>query len=384
MPHYYFSTMKHIDTAELVNDFCTLAPIEGISLKENKVADYIKRRLEPLGIRIVEQSIPVDGSQAGNVICIPEETDTAKPVTVLAAHMDTVRSTANLKPVVRDGVVASDGTTILGADNRAGVAALLYMFQTVRRNKLPLNNIIVLFTVAEEIGMVGARNLDLAEFPAVERVFVFDCSKRPGVFIQHCYGCLKFSVDIRGKPAHAGVAPERGVNAIAIAADIINAMPQGRLPGDATFNVGTITGGEATNVVSSDVRFTGEIRGPSMEVIEAQLDRLKNTAAETAERYGGKTGVQTSLAFAPFCIDPASDHFKSAGEVLRKAGLKPEPIVYTGGSDANAFNEKGIPAVNFGIGAQQPHSNEEFILVEDLVKATEMVMCAAIGEVVNC
>lgn len=372
--------MKHIITDSLVDDFCTLARIEGTSLKERKVADYIKQQLEPLNIRVIEQSLPDVESNTGNLICIPAETDLNKPVTFLAAHMDTVRPTGKLKPVIKDGVITTDGTTILGADNRAGVAALLYMLRTAREKRLRMNNIVVLFTVAEEIGMVGARKLDLSEFPSIERVFVFDCSKRPGIFIQHCYGCLKFYVTVQGRPAHAGVAPEKGVNAIAIAADIISQLGQGRLEDGATFNIGTIRGGDATNVVSSEVMFDGEIRGPSMDVIERHLARLRETAVNTADRYGGKVELETSLAFAPFYIDPSSDHYKAAGEIIRKAMLEPNPIRYTGGSDANAFNAQEIPAINFGIGAQQPHSNEEFIYIEDLVKTTELVFHAAIAE----
>ncbi len=372
--------MKYINTDALVDDFCTLARIEGTSLKEKKVAEYIKQQLEPLNIRVLEQPISGVKSNAGNLFCIPEESDTGKPVTVLAAHMDTVRSTRNLNPVIKDGVITSDGTSILGADNRAGVTALLYMLKAAREKDLRLHNIVVLFTVAEEIGMVGARNLDLSVLPSIERVFVFDCSRRPGIFIQHCYGCLKFYVTVHGRPAHAGVAPEKGVNAIAITAEIINKLGQGRLDDDATLNIGTIHGGEATNVVSYNVEFDGEIRGPSMEVIEYHFDRLQKIAKETAARYGGEVEINTSLAFAPFFIDPSSDHYKKAENIIRKADLNPDPIRYTGGSDANAFNAQGIPAVNFGIGAQQPHSNEEFIYIEDLVKTTELVFYAAIPE----
>ncbi len=369
---------KYIEHDTLVDEFCTLAKIEGIPLNEKKVADYIRRYLEPLDIRIVERSIPVDGSKSGNILCIPQETDPKKPLIFLAAHMDTVRSTGNLNPVIKDGAITSDGTTILGADNRAGVAALLYTLRIARAKKLPLHNVIVLFTVAEEIGMIGARNIDLADFPSIERIFVFDCSRRPGIFIQHCFGCLKFKVTVLGKPAHAGVNPEKGVNAIAIAAAIINSLEQGRLEDEATFNVGSIHGGEATNVVSSEVVFDGEIRGPSMEIIEKHLDNLKETASSIATRHYGEIQIDTTLAFAPYYIDPASNHYKAAESILRKAGLKPTPIRYTGGSDANAFNAKGIPSINFGIGAQQPHSNEEFILIEDLVKTTELTLSAAV------
>lgn len=370
--------MKYIDTDVLTADFCRLAKIEGISLKEKRVADYIKQYLDPFDVRIIEQSISIDGNETGNLLCIPRETDLNKPLLFLAAHMDTVRSTLNLNPVVKNGVIASDGATILGADNRAGVAALLYMLRIAREYGRRLNNIVLLFTAAEEIGMIGARNLDLSGFPSIERIFVFDCSRRPGIFIQHCFGCLKFKITVQGKPAHAGVAPEKGINAIAIAAGIINSMQQGRFDDEATYNIGTIHGGDATNVVSSEVVFDAEIRGPSMEIIEKHLNRFKKTTSTIASHYNGKTHIDTSLAFAPFCIDPASEHYKFAESILRKAGLTPKPIRYTGGSDANAFNAKGIPAINFGIGAQNPHSNEEFIFIEDLVKTTELALYAAV------
>jgi tripeptide aminopeptidase len=369
--------MNFLDTAQLVGDFCSLARIEGISLKERKVADYIKSKLEPLRVRVVEQPISFGGAESGNLICIPEETDRDKPVTFLAAHMDTVQSTQLLTPIVNDTAITSDGSTILGADNRAGVAALLYMIEVARKQKLPLNNVGVIFTVAEEIGLVGARHLDFSGYPTVKQIFVFDCSRRPGVFIQHCYGCLKFRMEVTGKSAHAGVAPEAGINAIAIAADIIHDVEQGRLDDDATFNIGTIHGGDATNVVSSRVVFEGEIRGPSMGVIEKHIHKLEKIAAAVTDRFKGSYRLDTSLAFAPFHIDPSSDHFKAAEKMIRKAGLEPKPIQYTGGSDANAFNSNGIPAVNFGIGAQQPHSHDEFIYIEDLRKTAELALIAA-------
>jgi len=393
--------MNYIDTDQLVADFCSLARIEGISLKERKVADYIKKKLEPLGVRVVEQPIPVGGSESGNLICIPEETDPDKPVTFLAAHMDTVQSTQQLVSGVNDTTISSDGSTILGADNRAGVAALLYMLGIARERKLQLKNIGVLFTVAEEIGLVGARHLDFSDYPSIRQIFVFDCSRvgarhldfsdypsirqifvfdcsrRPGIFIQHCYGCLKFRMEMSGRSAHAGVAPEKGINAIAMAAHIISTIEQGRLEDGATCNIGTIHGGDATNVVSSRVVCDGEIRGPSMEVIEKHSNELNRIASEVTARFNGSYSLDTSLAFAPFHIDPSSDHYKAAEMMIRKAGLEPKPIRYTGGSDANIFNVNGIPAINFGIGAQQPHSNEEFIYIEDLRKTTELVLIAA-------
>lgn len=368
--------MIRITPDALVEDFCMLARIDGTPLNERKVADYIKRDLEALGVRIIEQPIPIDGSTAGNLVCIPSETDVNKPVAIVAAHMDTIQSTSLLRPVITDGRITSDGSTILGADNRAGVAAILHAFRLVREHSGLLKNIVMLFTVAEEIGMVGAQHLDVSDLPEIGRIFVFDCSRRPGIFIQHCHGCMKFRVEIHGRSAHAGVDPEKGLNAISMAAEIIHSLPQGKLENDATFNIGTIHGGEATNVVSHHVVFDGEIRGPSMEIIEWHKNKLEETTRRITELRGGRATVSTSLSFAPYDIDPSSDLFREAERIIQKSGLKPQPIRYTGGSDANAFQAMGIPAVNFGIGAQQPHSHEEFILIEDLISTTKLVLNA--------
>jgi tripeptide aminopeptidase len=369
--------MNHINRDLIVKKFLDLAVIEGTPLHEKRVATYVRKELARSGILTEELAINVDGAESGNILCTLPSTDLRKPVTLLCAHLDTVQSTNDLKPVVEEDRIRSDGSTILGADNRAGVAALIYLLQAVHEESLPTKNVAVLFTVAEEIGMVGAQNIDTTRFGEIESVFVFDCSRRPGIFIQHCYGCLKFILSVRGKSAHAGVAPEKGINAIAITAAIIASLRQGKLEDEATLNIGTIQGGNATNVVPSSVRCDGEIRGPSMESIDYHFDAMKHTADHIAQKSGGSVSIEGSLAFAPFYIGENSKPFRQAASIIRRAGLEPQPIRYTGGSDANAFNAMGIPAINLGIGAQQPHSTDEFILIGDLVKTAELAFCAA-------
>jgi tripeptide aminopeptidase len=369
--------MKYCNRDLIVKKFLDLAVIEGTSLREKRVATHVRQELARSGISTEELKVDIAGAESGNILCTLPSTDLREPVTLLCTHLDTVQSTQQLKPVIGDGCIRSDGSTILGADNRAGVAVLVYLLQTVQERSLPTKNIAVLFTVAEEIGMVGAKNFDMARFGEIESVFVFDCSRRPGIFIQHCYGCLKFTLSVQGKSAHAGVAPEKGINAIAITAEIIASLRQGKLEDEATLNVGTIEGGSATNVVPSSVRCDGEIRGPSMESIDYHFDAVKHTADHIAQKSGGSVSIERSLAFAPFYIGENSKPFRQAASIIRRAGLEPQPIRYTGGSDANAFNAMGIPAINFGIGAQQPHSTDEFILIDDLVKTAELAFCAA-------
>jgi tripeptide aminopeptidase len=368
-----------IESERLVRLFLELTGIDAVSLQETPVAAFIRDYLDGTAVTFIDAGRPPSGT-CDNLICIPRKVDPSQPVTLLCAHMDTVRSTSNLRPVIERNLIRTDGSTILGADNRAGVAALLYTLKRISENNLTPGNVAFVFTVAEEIGTLGAKHLDLSYFRSIEHVFVFDCSRRPGIFIQHCYGCVGFTVDIIGKSAHAGVNPEAGINAIAIAAEIIAQIPQGTLPGNAMCNIGLITGGEASNIVSPSVRFVGEVRGPSTDVIEQQLLSLEHIILETGQLRKGKSQINTAESFAPFFLEPSLPVYERAVNILNSVKLEPQPISYTGGSDANEFNSRGIPAINFGIGAQKPHSTDENISIEDLVKTTEIAMKIALKD----
>ncbi len=359
----------------IVSVFLELVVIDAVSFHEGPVAAFIKRGAGR-SFRFIDCGIPPGGT-CPNLLCVPRSVDVEKPVCIICAHMDTVGSTKDLNPVVEAGRIHTGGKTILGADNRAGVAALLFAMREIDENRLNPANCVFLFTAAEETGTMGSKNVEWSSIPGAASALVFDCSKRPGVFIQHCYGCVGFTVAIRGRAAHAGIHPESGINAIAIASDIIHRLPQGRLPDGVLMNIGMIQGGEATNVVPPAVVFRGEVRGPDRETIEYRLQRIRETVAEAAKDRGATSEITTAESFVPFVVEEALPVYREAVRILQRAGLKPEPIVYTGGSDANSFNERGIPAINFGIGAQQPHSVDEFILIEDLLKSAEMVMYAA-------
>jgi tripeptide aminopeptidase len=367
-----------IDTERLIRLFLDLAVVDAVSFRETPVAKFIREYIDDASVTCITAGRPPSGD-CDNLICIPDGVDRSKPVTLLCAHMDTVRPTAELHPIIEGDFIKTDGSTILGADNRAGIAALLYTLKDISERSIQAENVAFVFTVAEETGILGSKHLDLSTFQSVEHAFVFDCSRRPGIFIQHCHGCVGFNVAITGKAAHAGVNPEAGINAIAIASEIITRIPQGKLPDDATCNIGIISGGEATNVVSPAVRFIGEVRGPSTEVIDRHLTALRHIATKIAEQRGGSCNIVTTESFTPFYIEPSSSVFRQAEKILSLAGLVPRPIRYSGGSDANVFNARGIPSINFGIGAQKPHSTDEFIFIEDLVKTAEIARRIATG-----
>lgn len=350
---------------ELLALFLRLAPIEGVSHAERAITDEVTALLRQGGIRVVEDNAAgIVKGNSGNLLCFPPAFDDHAPAILLEAHLDTVQSTAALKAVVHDDRVTSDGTTILGADNRMGLSILVDLLLRGAKTRASHRNFFVALTVCEETGLYGADALDLAS-RKVAAAYVFDCSKRPGIYIMESVGLYAFTAQFIGKAAHAGVAPEEGISAIALSAAAISKLRFGRIDADTTANIGKIYGGEAVNVVPDKVTIEGEVRSFYPDRIRRQLDLIRQTF-ETTVQGTGRVQFDALPDFEPYVHKPDSAAVVTLESALRAAGLTPQPIRYMGGSDANKYNAKGIPAVNIGIGAQKPHSVDEFFLLEDL------------------
>ena len=356
---------------DLVHLFLHLAPIEGISLAERSIAQEVATLLTRAGIRVVEDdSAKTFGGTTGNLLCFPPGHRADQPSMMLTAHLDTVKSTAQLKPVVDSTSIHSDGTTILGADNRVGLSVLVQLLKDVAEEKGSQNNFFVVFTVGEETGLFGAGSIDLAPCN-VSSAYVFDCSKRPGVYIKDSVGLYAFEAEFIGKAAHSGVAPEKGVSAIQLASAAIAGLKLGRIDADTTANIGKIHGGEAINSIPEKVSIEGEVRSFTPQRIREQLNLIEKHLRSSVDGTG-KLTFKSQSDFEPYMLATDAPMIVALERAMRTVGLTPQPIRYTGGSDANKYNAKGVPAVNMGIGAQNPHSYEEFVLIEDLVKTYEL------------
>ena len=250
----------HTHQEKLLQLFLRLAPIEGVPRGERRIADEVLRILRSAGVRAIEDDTAgkIDGD-TGNLFCLPESFDANAPSVLLSAHLDTVQSTSSLSVRVTDDRVTSDGTTILGADNRMGLAVLVDLLLSIAHSKNTFKNFFVVFTVCEERGLKGANTLDLSVYPVLA-AYVFDCSRRPGVYIREAVGLSVFTAEFVGKAAHAGIAPEEGVSAIALCSNSISKLQLGRIDPETTVNIGTIHGGEAFNIVPERVKIEGEIR----------------------------------------------------------------------------------------------------------------------------
>lgn len=353
--------------ARIIDLFCELAPIEGLSGQERAIADYVHGFVNNVGLRVREEPVaPGTGENTGNLLTIYGE----RPRLALLAHMDTARSTRGTTPVRTEERIASDGTAPLGVDNRAGMAILLRILELVSAGKLRASPFCVAFTTSEETTLAGSQRLQLPS--SVEMAVVFDSSLRPGNVITASYGAARFEVTIEGRPAHAGLAPEKGINAIAAAGRALGVLPQGRLDDITTANVGRIEGGTAVNVVCDRVRLDGEIRSQSPEQVATRLDEFRRIFEESCGQIGAGVIFTSSWEFQPYTVAPERAVFRRVAHAISEAGLRLTPCVSAGGSDANSLNARGFETVNLGIGAQNPHSNAEFILIEDLQRSLEI------------
>lgn len=358
----------------IVDLFTKLVKIQGVSLQELKVADFVRDFLKDMPFEISEDDAGKKlGGSTGNLIIRPEHADLNKPLRVFMAHMDTVRDTSVIEVINENGKIQSDGSCQLGADNRAGVSIVLDLLSDWKRWEESGINYMAVLTIAEEIGLKGAYALDLSGYP-IESVWVFDSSKRPGAYIRDCAGMYLFDATFIGKAAHSAVNPEAGINAIKAASAAVLKMPMGKIADMTTVNVGKISGGIATNVIPPKCTVFGEVRAVSEERIKQLLEEIRVIFEETAMEFGATVEFESEVEFGPYSFNPESSMVRKIEKAIVDAGLELDPLRYTGGSDANALNQNGVPAINIGIGAQNPHADDEFILVEDLLAARQIAI----------
>lgn len=355
-----------LDAKRLLDTFLSLVRMDSPSGEEAAVRADLERRLQALG---VETHVDQTGNLVGRV---PGQ---GEPL-LLSAHMDTVPG-RGIRPTVREGVVYSDGTTILGADDKSGIAVILEVLTALQESGLSAQErpaIEIALSVGEEIGLLGAKGLDLDWFQAAQAL-VLDSGGPLNVIVHAAPASDKFDAVVRGRAAHAGANPEDGINAIAVAAQGIAAMPLGRIDDETTANVGLIQGGSAVNVVPDRVLLRGEARSHDVNKLDAQIGAMR-TALETAvaAHEGAQLELEIERAYTSFRIDEDAPLLRRVTRTLEAMG-EGEPILRIGGggSDANILNARGIAAVPISTGMQGVHTVNECVVVEDMVRCAEFV-----------
>jgi tripeptide aminopeptidase len=356
-----------MNSSRLTEIFLQVIKINALSGSEKSLADFIKSFLTELNYKVeFDNASQFTKSNTDNIICkVGSGGDF-----LISSHMDTARPTENVKPVITEDRITSSGDTVLGVDNRVGVAILLYTLEKIKKEKLSVKDFTVVFTTCEETTLFGSKYLGING--QIKKGFVFDSGYRPGNFIFSACGAIGFKLKILGKASHSGISPEKGINAISVAANAISKLPLGRIDEETTMNIGLLKGGSAVNVIPELVEIEGEVRSFNSLKAEKYFDTLIKTFKNEAVKVNAKIEYEYFWDFKPYTISSESAVYKEIVSAIKKVGLEPSPKISLGGSDANSFNEKGIQSVNIGIGAQNPHSNDEFVLLEDLNKSAEI------------
>lgn len=354
-------------TNRMIEEFLELVQVDSVSGKERCIADLLKRKLTALGLAVWEDDAGKKaGAEAGNIIARLPGTGKG-PILLLSAHMDTVEPGCGVKPVMADGIIRSSGDTVLGADDKAGIAAILEVLRLVREHELEHGGLEVAFTIWEEGGLFGAKNLDFSLLRA-RICFVLDSDGPPGAIVTVAPSHDRIGATIHGKAAHAGISPEEGINAIQVAAHAIAQMQLGRIDHETTSNIGIISGGKATNIVPDCVTLQGEARSLRAEKRLAQTRHICGAIEEAAARFGARAEILTETIYPDFSLTEESPPVQIAVAAARNLGLTPILEKTGGGSDANIFNSKGIAAAVLGIGMKQVHTTEEYITVANLLE----------------
>lgn len=356
---------------DVVEEFLTLASINSPSGRERPLADYLLGRLAELGLEAKEDdSAARSGSDTGNVVCrVPESAPGAG--VLLCAHMDTVSPTEGLIPVLKEGVIASGGGTILGADDKAGIAVILTALAEVLAEDLPHGPLEVVFSVQEEAGLFGVTYL--TEPLQADYGYVLDGDGPVGNIINQAPSKIDLDLTVEGLAAHAGVCPEKGINAVVVAARAISRLKSGRLDDHTTSNVGVISGGRARNIVPDLAQVAAEVRSTDLDTLEREVRAVLETFQQEAQAAGAKLTFRKEEAFRAFTIAEDQPVVAAAFRAARAVGVEPRLWSSGGGMDANVFNLRGLPCVGLGIGGENAHSPHERIAVADLRLAVRFV-----------
>lgn len=357
----------------MVEEFCKLVEIDSPSFHEREMAEVLKVYLLELGFEVFEDKAnEIYNSQCGNLYGYLEGTIEGDPL-LFSAHMDTVEPALNKKALVKeDGRIVSDGTTILGADDISGIVTILEAIRYLKENKISHRSIEVLFPIAEEAYLRGSEVFDYTRIKSKE-AYVLDLTGPIGSVANQAPTVFSVEVEIEGKASHAGFAPEKGINAIAIAASAINRLKLGRLDEETTANIGTIEGGLATNIVPNQCRVRGEIRSFSHDKALLEAEVMEKAFIEAAEEFGGEARVDIVLGCKAYLVERDHPVMKRFQEVCEDLDIEVDIQKTFGGSDNNNFYRHGIKGLVIACGMHQVHSCEEYTTIEDLTKITRIV-----------
>lgn len=353
-----------INQDRLITTFLELVRIDSPSGQEAEIGRDLAARLQALGFTTEFDAI---GNLVGRLDGAGDDW------LLLSAHMDTVGADTGIEPVIRDGVIYSAGDTILGGDDKSGVAAILEVLQTLREQDLAHPPLEVVISVGEELGLYGARHLDTGKLRSRQGM-IMDAGGPTGHLVIAAPGQDSLVFTVHGVSSHAGAEPERGINAIRVAAEAIAAMPLGRIDPETTSNIGIIEGGTARNIVPDRVRVIGEARSRDPKKLEKLTESILDTFNEAAARHNTTVECLVTRAYDAYRLTEQTPIVQATAAAARELGHAVMLRGSGGGTDGNIYNAAGIACVVISTGMEDVHTPSEHIAIADMVAGTQLLL----------
>jgi tripeptide aminopeptidase len=362
--------------------FKKLVGIDSVSGREGAVAKTLQEIFEAMGAEVVfDDAGPQVGSDAGNLIARFQGSGSGASPLLLNAHMDTVQPGEGVKVRFADGIFSSDGTTVLGGDDKSALAIIIETIRVLKENSLPHGPLEVVVTVCEEVGLLGAKHLDYSLVKA-QYGYSLDVSDVNGI-VTGAPAANHIEFHVHGRDAHAGAAPEKGINAIQLASRAISKIDMGRIDEETTANIGLIEGGTATNIVPSLVKVTGEVRSHDAEKLAHNTKEIVRAFEDEIARYKATHPSDDGLPklkatvredFPLLKIPEEHTVVTLAKRAASNLGRKMKIKTSGGGSDANIFFGNGVVTGILGTGMKDMHTVRETIRLDDMVQSAELLL----------
>ena len=371
-----------INQNRLKNLLIELIKIDSLSRKERNVALRLQREMESLGAAVwIDDAGEKVGGDTGNVIVHFPGTVEGAPPLLLSAHMDTVVPGEGILPVLDGDILRTDGRTVLGGDDKSGVAIICEVLRVVKEKQIPCSEVDVVFTICEEAGLIGAKCLDVSRLRA--RTVLVLYSDSVGFLFNKEPSANRMEFHVCGLEAHAGVCPEKGINAIKVAAEGIAGMKLGRIDHETTANIGVIEGGMAVNIVPNSVVLRGEARSHSEEKLERQTQHMLECLREAArqhvleldgKRFQAKVEAKIERDYDRMHVPDDSTIVRLVQAAAANLRLELKTLATGGGCDANVLNQKGLEVANLSTGMREIHTVSEWLDLKDLYLSAEVVL----------
>jgi len=357
----------------LVETFLKYVTIDSESYSEKEFAMVLANDFKKLGCDIsFDNAGEKIGGDIGNLYCTLKGNESKEPI-LFSAHMDTVKPGKGIKPIIDNGIIKSSGDTILGADDKAGVSVIIELLRTIKEEKIDFPTIEVVFTVAEEMGLKGASNLDYSRIKSKKGI-ILDDGGEAGKIIYSAPGHVVLEGVFTGKSSHAGAAPEAGKSSVRMACEAISKMKLQRIDEETTANISGMYSDYATNIIPEKTKILGEARSTDQKKLKNQMDHMMQCIKDSCEKYEGEFQGGFQETYKGYKYETNGSFIQKLKEACENVGVSPKLCVSGGGSDANIISSNGIQVINFSCGMEKVHGLEEQVSINELKKVVNILV----------